>query len=306
MKICAITTYYNPAGYISRRKNYTEFRKRLSIPLVTVELANNVFELGRMDADILLQVRSPSVLWHKERLLNIALDNVPTGTEAVAWIDCDTFFEDDGWIQDLQRALVCADLVQLFSKMYDVTPDGKGGMARMKPGASGRGIAYLVSSNLLDSGDFQPEEGAAMRKGLFGLAWAAPLELMLRHRFYDTMICGSGDRALACAAWGRFSEAASTAFMTTKRELHYRSWGQPFFGEVGGRVGYLERPLYHIWHGEIANRKYLERHKRIAEIGFDPEDDLKPGSSGEWCLRDPDGPLSHFLKSYFAGRQEDG
>lgn len=49
----AITSYFNPEHFRSRRFNYRVFRDRLSIPLVTVELATvGEFELESGDADI--------------------------------------------------------------------------------------------------------------------------------------------------------------------------------------------------------------------------------------------------------------
>ena len=44
----AITSYFNPVSYRSRRENYRLFRERLPVPIVTVELAYGAdFELAR-------------------------------------------------------------------------------------------------------------------------------------------------------------------------------------------------------------------------------------------------------------------
>ena len=68
-----ITSYYNPAHYASRRRNYFEFRRNLKAPLITVEIASDrdEFELSECDADILVQGRSRHSLWQKERLLKV-------------------------------------------------------------------------------------------------------------------------------------------------------------------------------------------------------------------------------------------
>ena len=74
----AITCYFNPIGYRRRLENYRVFRQRLKLPLVAVELSfDKRFELAAGDAEILVQVHSPSILWQKERLLNVALKSVP-------------------------------------------------------------------------------------------------------------------------------------------------------------------------------------------------------------------------------------
>src|SRR5262245_3945888 len=77
-ELWAITAYFNPVGYARRLANYRVFRAHLPIPLLTVELAiGRDAELTAADADVLVQLRTDAVLWHKERLLNIALVRLP-------------------------------------------------------------------------------------------------------------------------------------------------------------------------------------------------------------------------------------
>jgi 5-bromo-4-chloroindolyl phosphate hydrolysis protein len=75
----ALTTYYNSTGIKEKKKNYQFFRnnlKKQKVKLLTIECAfkKQKFELKKEDADKLIQVRSNSILWQKERLLNIGLD----------------------------------------------------------------------------------------------------------------------------------------------------------------------------------------------------------------------------------------
>lgn len=87
-----ITTYYNPVRYKRRLSNYKIFRANLGVPLVTVELSfNGQFELTEKQADILIQISGGAVLWQKERLLNVALQALPSSCHKVAWLDCDIF-----------------------------------------------------------------------------------------------------------------------------------------------------------------------------------------------------------------------
>src|SRR5262245_59404245 len=102
----AITTYFNPAGSKRRMQNYQLFRRRLAVPLVTVELSfDGTFQLCPDDADILVQLQGGDVMWQKERLLNIALKWLPDRCEKVAWLDCDVVFESDDWVKEAERAL---------------------------------------------------------------------------------------------------------------------------------------------------------------------------------------------------------
>src|SRR3972149_9022648 len=94
----AITTYYNPAKYQQRLANYRIFRKNLIVPLLTLELSFNTdFELHRDDADVLVQIQGGSVLWQKERLLNVGLRRLPQYVTKVALFDLDIVFSDTEW-----------------------------------------------------------------------------------------------------------------------------------------------------------------------------------------------------------------
>src|SRR5438067_927075 len=117
----AVTSYFNPVRYESRLRNYRCFRRSLQVPLITVELGcGDQFELDRGDSDKLIQLQGSSMLWHKERLLNVALSHVPKGVESVAWLDCDVIIEQPDWPHIAIDLLQRRRLVQLFSELHDL------------------------------------------------------------------------------------------------------------------------------------------------------------------------------------------
>ena len=121
-KLWAITSYYNPAKYRRRLENYRTFRRCLTVPLVTVELAQDgQMELGRGDADILVQAAGGAILWHKERLLNRAIASLPNDCDAVAWVDCDILFELPDLGERALQALDRSDVVQPFRDRRDLS-----------------------------------------------------------------------------------------------------------------------------------------------------------------------------------------
>src|SRR5689334_2939258 len=109
----AITSYFNPVRYCNRRKNYGEFRRRLDLPLLTVELSFDLgFALGASDAEILIQSSGGDAMWQKERLLNIALEALPPACQKIVWLDCDIVFKRDDWIEAIDRGLDSVPLLQ--------------------------------------------------------------------------------------------------------------------------------------------------------------------------------------------------
>src|SRR5262245_43635098 len=115
----AITAYFDPLGTGSRLHAYREFRRRLTVPLVAVELSyNGACDLEPGDAALLIRLEGGSVLWQKECLLNVALRALPEQCDAVAWCDCDIVFEREDWARVAREALSECALLQPFSRLW--------------------------------------------------------------------------------------------------------------------------------------------------------------------------------------------
>jgi hypothetical protein len=117
-----IAVYFNSHGYKNKLKHYRRFRQanqKQGLRLLSVELAfnNHPFELNSGDADILIQRRSSSVMWQKERLLNIALKALPPDCDKLVWLDADIIFHNDNWIEESCRLLENIESSSLFSML---------------------------------------------------------------------------------------------------------------------------------------------------------------------------------------------
>ena len=112
----AITSYYNLTESARRLRNYRCFKRRLSVPLLTVEWhPDSRFQLHDNDADIILRVGGGDLMWQKERLLSLAVAAVPDTVKYVAWLDCDVLFENRDWADEARELLKNNSVVQLFS-----------------------------------------------------------------------------------------------------------------------------------------------------------------------------------------------
>ncbi|MDD5070940.1 MAG: hypothetical protein PHV17_09455, partial [Candidatus Omnitrophica bacterium] len=102
--IWGITTFFNSNQYKGYYENYKIFRKhtkKQGLNLIAVELAYNhsQFSLTKDDSEVLVQVKGKSVLWQKERLLNLALKSLPSECTKIVWIDADIIFDDNSWLE---------------------------------------------------------------------------------------------------------------------------------------------------------------------------------------------------------------
>jgi hypothetical protein len=303
----AITSYFNPAGYKRRLSNYRIFRARLAAQLVTVELSfNGQFELREGDAEILIQISGGARLWQKERLLNVALKAVPAQERFVAWLDSDLIFDESDWVFLAEDSLAANNVTQLFSEAVnlDMNETGPGHGDDARP-PTGYGFIRQMESD--------PERAYALNSRVKnvpstnrGLAWAARRDIIERHGFYDAVIAGPSDRAMAFAMYGKFEKYLSAVGCNAAQEKHYLAWAIPFFERIEGKVGCLPGRIYHLWHGEKKDRRYTEMERTVATSGFDPDRDIHIGDNGSWEWTQPRSELAASFEQWFVNRREDG
>ena len=297
----AITAYFDPLGSGRRLSAYREFRRRLSIPLVAVELAfDGQFELGRGDADILIQLTGGSVLWQKERLLNVALESLPRSCDAVAWLDCDVVFVRDGWAAAARERLNESALVQPFERLYYLGPSE----APQRPKCPLPQDCFDSFAARFVRGTLPPEAfhsvGASRRfRYAPGMAWVARRHTLERHSFYDAGVIGGGDSLIRAAACGHQEERASALRMSSQQHRHYRNWAEPFHADVLGQISYVEGEALHLWHGDLADRRYKERYEGFERFRFDPNLDLAQTPEGVWKWNSDKPDLHAYVKEHF-------
>ncbi len=308
----AVTSFYNPARFKRRLANYKIFRANLEIPLVTVELSfNGHFELTETDADILIQISGGAILWQKERLLNLAIKSVPSGVKNVAWIDCDVIFDRGDWMDEAELQLEKVNIVQLYSEVVDLEPEGHNSSFRER-NSTGRGLISLIDGNAREQIDAATASWGSLeasngknRSFPVGIAWAARRTILEEFGLYDAMIVGGADRAMLHAIFGQFDKEIQLHHLSNSHKEHYLKWARPFRRVIAEKVGHVPGRIYHLWHGEFFNRKYSSRHRLFADFAFEPDADLMVGPNGAWQWARPRPELERFLVNYFAGRAED-
>ncbi len=299
----AITSFFNPSGYHRRLVNYRRFRAELRVPLATIELGfNGNFELADQDADQLVRVTDGDVMWQKERLLNLLVNQLPPECQYVAWIDSDVLLQDPRWPQRAVEQLATVSVVQLFSKLRDLGPDEDLHVdIRCIPSVS---AAVLGGRPVSDALLRRPASTHA--PVAHGMAWAARRELLARNGFYDGCVIGGGDTALLCAAYGIPEAIMGLWGMSAAQRDHYSRWAIGFRDDVKGEVSALTGEIHHLWHGELKDRRYLQRQNDLMAHRFDPYTDIRPGADGAWRWASDKPALHTLLRAYFDNRHEDG
>lgn len=280
--LAAITCYFNPAGYKNIQDNYFTFRDNLKgVPLYTIELSfDGTFIIP--DAVHVLGNQN-NVMWQKERLLNLLIEQLPAKYDKVAWLDADIIF-DRRWARAANKLLDTHPVIQLFDAVDDTDSSGETFISYPST------MAYLL--NGMESQIAKP-----------GYCWAARRDA-IPDGLYDGHVLGGGDLMMVYAWLGQW-DGGMIYKMNIEWKRSFLMWAAKQHRSIKRNVGYLPGSIQHLFHGTRENRKYVERTFYLVSNGFDPTVDIRIGDNGlfEWCS---DKPVMHQqVADYFIERDED-
>jgi hypothetical protein len=312
-----VTCYFNPKHYKNRYENYYKFWEGLRkqrVKLLTIELAasENDFDLRPMDATVMVRRCCTSVMWHKERLLNIAIKQLPDSCTKVCWLDCDIIFGRADWAEVTSKALDSHPVVQPFSSAIFLgvleTPTDHG---QFRPTPSfaryyvhNHRYSSLVGSRML-LGPHHP-----------GYAWAAQREVLEQiNGLYDCCVLGHADLVMAAAfthneqrdgpmptEWEPYWDPG----WSYELKDHIRAYQKRVARIVKGDINYVGGNIYHLWHGSKKNRNYHDRGQLLRE--FNPKVHIKAvdeESLYDWTSAGRRAGFPQMAGKYFTARKED-
>ncbi|MES2464739.1 MAG: hypothetical protein V4671_29600 [Armatimonadota bacterium] len=311
-----ITCVFNPSGYRTKMENYHRFAQKFrdsGLPLLTVQCAFSGEPFILPDAPDIVSVRSDSILWQKERLLNVALSHLPLQAKKVVWIDGDLLFSNPEWAVETSKVLDTFPAAQPFQQWCRL-PENE--LVFRGEGETGESFTYQYRKSAAE--DDVPQ-------GFPGFAWAARRDVLEKHGFYDACIIGGGDNMMAHALSGdtaaprvqrilgvlpekRLLRRLAHPFARPSRYFadHYERWAAGIHADVQGNLGSVPGHLLHLWHGSMKDRRYRKRHDEMARFGYNPETDLWKNSDGAWEWSEKRADMRRWAEDYFRQRKEDG
>lgn len=295
-----VTVVSNPMRYKSRIALYKEFEKHVACSgatLWTVELAlgDRPFDVTQADNPHHIQLRSLEILWHKENMINLAIQRFPLDWEYVAWVDADIMFNRPDWVVETVHQLQTYQIIQMFSKAVDLDPDYN--ILR-----SHDGFVWSYFQN-----GFRSPAGMGYTKyGLWhpGFAWAANREAIdILGGLMDFAILGAADRHMATALVGCVDDSVPPSISKGyKNELLI--W-QGRAKKLRKDIGYMNGTISHYWHGKKKDRRYTERWTILSHNHYDPDTDIKKDWQGLIQLTGNKPRLRDQIRHYFGVRNED-
>lgn len=297
-----ITCFFNPARYRTKRENYERFMQPLragQASTLTVECAFGGAGFELPEGPDVLHVRGESVMFQKERLLNLAVPHLRPECTKVAWIDADVLFERADWMRAASQALEEHVVVQPFARCYRL-PRGASGFNGCGRSWESFAAVYARSPSVFTTGRYEAH-------GHVGFAWAARRSLLEKLGLRDADPSGHGDHLMAHAMLGDWNTVCFRRLVGVAGPYaeSTRRWARAFHAEVQGRLGFVPGALMHLWHGRIADRRYYALALQLRAFGFDPDRHLRLDESGLWSWTEEAAAMNEQYVRYFAGRRED-
>lgn len=303
-----ITCITNPIRFRSRYELYKRFEKRVidaGAKLYTIEGAfgerpHAITETGNPNH---FQLRTEDEVWHKENLLNIACQRLPSDWKYVAFVDADIHFARPDWAAETVHLLQHYHALQMWSEAHDLTPDFNSHQTH-------HGFVWCMMQGM----DFN-NQGAHNKHHYYGgsagnyfwhpgFCWAYTREAINHFGgMLDSAILGAGDNHMCHALYGLAEKTIPDGVTAGYRNSVLR-W-QDRAKYIHKDVGYMPGLILHDWHGNKVDRKYHDRWKIIVENKFDPDLDLTRDWQGMWQIRPERIKLRDDIRAYFRGRNED-
>lgn len=315
-EIWGVTAFFNPARYGNKLEHLRRCAggvRAQGLKLLVVELAfgDTPFEVPDDVCDEVVRRRTTSVLWQKERLLNIGLANLPPACDKVVWLDGDIFFENDDWVRETSERLESYVVVQPYDTACWLP---KGVSTPLPDSAFGRGNSEGKSLPSMGYAMWHAEDRRRALASYFdhghtGFAWSIRREAIARHGFYDAQVLGNGDFVMGHAMYGNedFWGGRNWECDRLSPELlaHITEWGRRFHEDVGSSVAYTPGRVFHLWHGNQSDRQYDTRLDVLKESAFDPHVDLKLDEAECWTWGSNKPELREWAHAYFWNRREE-
>ena len=261
-----ITPYSNSQRYKTRSALYSNFKKmcdQANVKLITAEIAfgERAFEVTERDNPMHLQFRSYEELWHKENIINLAINyvkQIDPGAQYVAWVDGDCWpvaISAREWFEETWHQLQHYEIVQMWEYLINFGPDGQPitgpQMSFMKTYAAagfqvpkGKNVAHTLAGN-----------SGMVSLGRPGLAWAASLEALAKvGGLIDVTILGSGDWHMAHALVGAMEGKTAEATRLSDYVRALFEWQERAERWIKRDVGYVPVTLGHGFHGDKNDR----------------------------------------------------
>jgi hypothetical protein len=277
--ILVLLVFFNPAKSFRIIQNLLYIKQKLDvahIPYCIGELVYGDTQSMFPAAENIVVFRSDSYMFSKENIAQAMIVNhVGAGYSKYILMDCDVVFENPAWVDSISTVLDTYDVVQPFQ--------------------------YVNQLNLAFKSVSVKPSIASIAGGHTGYVWAFRRDWWERAGgLYEYALIGGGDKCLAHTAGLVLSWIAKPYIEDLPAPI------------VGTRISYLPGTIWHLPHGALEKRKYMERTHILADamksLGIDRlRNAVDRSASGILEWKPQYKPIMNALMlNYFKSREDDG
>ena len=299
--LCVAAAFFNPCLSPTRKRNFETFLRSLSESKVhwrCIECAFGDREFELPPDPRILQIRSQSIAWQKERLLNVLIQQLPDRFSKVAWIDADILFSNPKWLPETSDALQDYAVVQPFESAIRLPERGFDVQAMPQEVAISFAALFRKQPESVEGNDFWAH-------GHTGFAWAGRRDWLQETGLYDAALSGTADHLMAHAFVGTWEcPCVFERMQPGPRWAHFDSWCRESYDAVRSSVSSIPGTVYSFWHGSVISRNdgYYRADHRLDELGYDPGRDIGIGPSGALEWTSTKSSLHQWAIDYFHSR----
>jgi len=305
-KLHVVTAVANPVRWQSRMRLYKDFEQHMldtgvDLTVVECQYGERPHEIEELPGVRVVRVRSKTLVWNKENLINIGVSRLPEGWKYMAWVDADVEFRRAHWATETVHALQQYDVVQPWSDAYDLGPNDEhiqhhksfcSMLWHDRPLCAAGPKFWKFNQGPYD----YPHPGYAWAMHRQAFEWLGGL--------LEIGAVGAGDHHMALALTGN-AHRSVPAGANRRYVEHLMRWQARAQHHINGNIGFVHGTLEHAFHGRKNDRRYVDRWDILVGNDFDPEVDLKKNSQGVLELAGNKPKLRHQLDHYFKQRNED-
>lgn len=315
MRLAAITCIYGLRDTRLQTANYWRCAEGLDAQGLDLWTVEGLLpgQSPRVTGDRVMTCELRDLLWHKERLLQLGVEQLPDRYDAVMWLDADVLFDQPEIRERIEQTLQEYPVLQPYdeTRFLDASGRPENGPIDVRDANRpdlGRWLTaipgYFDRSIAARNAERQP--GEAVEPGHPGLAWAMRRDWWHEVGLYQHHMGGSGDETLAQGClWD--VDAGTCRRYSAAQLPHVLAWIRRCYTHVGGRVGHVPGIVRHLWHGPIRGRGYAARQLAMIVARFDPELHLvtEPGRPLRWSDQAPPA-LVAWMREYLTSGTHSG
>jgi len=296
-KLDVIAVIYNPIRWHSRIRLFRQFVEHMiesGVRLTIVECEHGMrpYKVPESPNYTVIRVRTNSVTWVKENLINIGISRLPEDWSYVAWVDADILFRHKYWASESVEHLQQYPIIQPWQSVIDLGPNGEV-LERW------RSFAYMAWHGRV----------TGIGKGYEfchpGYAWCARRSAIDKlGGLIDWAVLGAADHHMALGMIGKtlwsVPKGIEKSYVDPLLE-----WQRRAVQVTHGNLGYLSGAIEHFWHGSKESRDYIPRWQILIRNNYDPGTDIKKNTYGVIGLSGNKPRLEHDIDVYMRKREED-